>query len=116
MRLPLCLAAAFLVVGCRASDSKLGARELAIEGSLAHPWTRVDETLVAPIWLGDPERGALIAPMFRGASDGVEDYIFTPDDGDCQNARGVMRIDWDRRANTVRYQLKYKKVPVHPAV
>jgi hypothetical protein len=116
MKLPLCLAGAFLVVGCRASDGGLGSRELSIEGPLAHPWTQVDETLTGVIWLGDPERGALIAPMYRGASDGVEDYIFTPDDHDCQNARGVMRIDWDRRANTVHYQVKYKKVPVHPAV
>jgi len=46
-----------------------------------------------------------MSPMFRGTAAGIEDYVFTPDDHDCQNARGVFRIDWDKQANTVRYQL-----------
>ncbi|HEY8210471.1 MAG TPA: hypothetical protein VIG99_23475, partial [Myxococcaceae bacterium] len=79
-------------------------------------WTSADEKLVAPVWLGDEERGALISPMYRGASDGIEDYIYAPPDGDCENARGVFRIDWDSRKNTVHYALKYKKIPPHPSV
>jgi len=72
--------------------------------------------MVAPVWLGDDNRGALVAPMWRGASDGIEDYIYAPPDGDCTGARGVFRIDWDKKANTVHYQVKYKKIPPHPSI
>ncbi|HYV50236.1 MAG TPA: hypothetical protein VFA20_35520 [Myxococcaceae bacterium] len=54
--------------------------------------------------------------MYRGASDGIEDYIYAPPDGDCENARGVFRIDWNSKQNVVKYQLKYKKIPPHPSI
>ncbi|HEX9940413.1 MAG TPA: hypothetical protein VGG03_00235 [Thermoanaerobaculia bacterium] len=88
----------------------------ALDGALAPGWTQADEDMLVPVWLGDDDRGALVSPMFRGTAAGIEDYVFTPPDGDCANARGVFRIDWDKQANTVRFQLKYKKVPVRPAV
>jgi hypothetical protein len=108
---------AILLAAPLAADSPLAERpDLALDGALTPGWTQADEDLLVPVWLGDDDRGALVSPMFRGNSAGIEDYVFTPDDHDCQNARGVFRIDWDKEANTVRYQLKYKKVPVRPAV
>src|SRR5215208_4418640 len=86
--------------------------ELALDGELTPGWTQDDEDMLVPVWLGDDDRGALVSPMFRGTAAGIEDYVFTPDDRDCRNARGVFRIDWDEQANTVRFQLKYKKVPL----
>ena len=90
--------------------------EPALDGSLSPGWTQADEEMLVPVWLGDDDRGALVSPMFRGAAAGIEDYVFTPPDGDCASTRGVFRIDWDAAANTVRYQVKLKKVPVRPSV
>ncbi len=108
------LACAVLLVGCR--DGSIGVNQSAIGESINHPWNHDDDKLIAPIWSGDDDRGSLVSPMYRGASAGIEDYIFTPSDGDCANARGIFRIDWDKKKNQVHYQVKYKKVPVHPAV
>src|SRR5438045_615163 len=107
----------WFVVGCHAAGDgtpeTAASTELALNGTLDHLWTPSDDRLKAPVWLGDDDRGALISTMYRGASDGIEDYIFAPADGDCENARGVFRIDWDSKKNTVHYQLKYKKIPPH---
>src|SRR6185295_6920992 len=122
MRLPFHSASAALllfVFGCHAPEDGAGIQnssEFALEGTLDHAWTPDDDKLVAPIWLGDDNRGALVAPMYRGASDGIEDYVYAPPDGDCENARGVMRIDWNSKQNVVKYQLKYKKIPPHPSI
>jgi hypothetical protein len=110
------LAVLALLGGCQAAESRAESSQLALEGSLGQHWTPVDEALKAPIWLGDNDRGALVMPMYRGAAVGLEDYVFTPPDQDCMNARGTLRIDWNRQTNKVRYQLKYKKVPVNPDV
>lgn len=112
----LMFAGAFLLAGCQVAGSRPGSGQLALEGSLERPWTQTDEALQAPIWMGDDDIGALVMPMYRGAAVALEDYVFTPPDHDCANARGTLRIDWNRHANTVRYQIKYKKVPVHPVV
>lgn len=98
----------------REAESPFGEHELA--GALTPGWTERDEAMLVPVWLGGDDRGALLSPLFRGTAAGIEDYVFTPPDGDCKNARGVLRIDWDKAANTVRYQLKLKKVPVRPEV
>lgn len=108
---------ALLFAACNGTvDGTPESRQLALEGALHHGWTPADEKITVPVWLGDDDRGALIAPMYRGASNGIEDYVYTPPDGDCANARGVFRIDWNSRTNKVRYQLKYKKIPPHPSV
>ena len=122
MRLPFrCAVVLLLIAGgpgstAGAEEAAAAARELALDGELTPGWTQADEDLLVPVWLGDEARGALVSPMFRGAAAGIEDYVFTPPDGDCANARGVFRIDWDEQANTVRYQLKFKQVPVRPEV
>lgn len=79
-------------------------------------WTAFDESLVAPIWLGDDDQGALIAPLYRGAAVAIEDFVFVPPDHDCTDARATLRVDWDSHKNQVHYQVKYKKVPIHPSV
>jgi len=94
----------------------VGSRQHALDGALTPGWTQADEQLLIPVWMGDDDKGSLLSPMWRGAAAGIEDYVYTPPDGDCGNAKGVFRIDWDKQANTVRYQLKYKKVPVRPSV
>lgn len=122
MRLPFrCAVVVLVVAGCpvaisAAEETTASSSELALDGALTPGWTQADEDMLVPVWLGDDDRGALVSPMFRGTAAGIEDYVFTPPDGDCANARGVFRIDWDSQANTVRYQLKYKKVPVRPEV
>lgn len=113
-----CLMLAVVVVlsSCQVAESRAGMSQLVMDGSLHREWTPVDESLKAPIWMGDDDIGALVMPMFRGTAVAIEDYLFTPPDGDCGNVRGTLRIDWNSHANRVRYQIKYKNVPVHPSV
>jgi hypothetical protein len=85
-------------------------------GSSDQAWTPFDEGLVAPIWLGDDERGGLIAPLYRGAAVALEDFVFVPPDHDCTDSRATLRLEWDSRKNQVHFQIKYKKVPVRPSV
>ena len=121
MRLPFQAASAVLLLfffGCHAPEGAgtQNSSEFALEGTLDPQWTSADDQLTAPIWSGNDEEGSLLAPMYRGASDGTEDYIYAPPNGDCTDARGVFRIDWSKSANTVRYQVKYKKIPAHPSI
>lgn len=122
MKLPFrCAVVVLVAAGCpvaigAAEETAASSSELALDGALTPGWTQADEDVLVPVWLGDDDRGALVSPMFRGTAAGIEDYVFTPADHDCQNSRGVFRIDWDKQTNTVRYQLKFKKVPVRPEV
>src|SRR5262245_18653575 len=122
MKLPFRSAAVLLcLTSCHVSKEDAGrggiaasVNGIALDGSLTRGWTAADEEIRVPIWLGDEDHGALVMPMWRGAAAGIEDYIFTPKDGDCANARALFRLDWNVATNTVRYQLKFKKVPVKP--
>lgn len=102
--------------GCQQRDQEAAGEKRALTGSLDHPWNPEDERLSAPVWVGDDEEGALIAPLYRGAAVAVEDFVYVPPDADCTDARAVMRIDWSKRHNQVHYQIKFKKVPLHPSV
>ncbi|HZN92930.1 MAG TPA: hypothetical protein VFB81_09490 [Myxococcales bacterium] len=122
MKLPFRSAVVLLLLaGCNVSKegaggTAAGSQGVTLDGSLTRGWTAADEEIRVPIWLGDEDHGALVMPMWRGAAAGIEDYIFTPPDHDCANARGLFRLDWNAATNTVRYQLKFKKVPVKPEV
>src|SRR5215471_15763543 len=72
-------------------------------GSSDRAWTSFDDQLVAPIWLGDDERGALIAPLYRGAAVALEDFVFVPPDHDCTDSRATLRLEWDSHKNEVHF-------------
>ncbi len=106
-----------LALACQNAPGETNAQsQSTLSGSLSRVWTKKDDKLTAPVWLGNEDKGALIMPLWRGAATGIEDHLFTPPDGDCTDTRGLMRVDWNSEENTVRYQLKFKKVPVHPSV
>ena len=113
------LLGAFLLGSCsqRSADDVTNQRELgSTAASSNQKWTAFDDSLVAPLWLGDDDKGALIAPLYRGAAVALEDFVFSPPDHDCTDSRATLRIDWDSHKNQVHYQIKYKKVPAHPSV
>ena len=109
--------ACLLACSQRSPDDLSVQRELgSTAASSDHRWTQFDERLVAPTWSGDDDRGSLIAPLYRGAAVAMEDFVFVPPDHDCTDSRATLRIDWDSHKDQVHYQIKYKKVPVHPSV
>lgn len=79
-------------------------------------WDAADDAILAPIWIGNDSQGSLYAPLWRGAFPGLEDYIYTPANGDCRGIKGTVRVDWDSTANTVNILLKAHNLPVHPVV
>jgi hypothetical protein len=79
-------------------------------------WTEADQRVIAPRWLGDDDKGALLAPLYRGAFPGIEDLVWAPPDGDCSKRQLTVRIDWDSAANTVHYVVKGRHVDVNPTV
>src|SRR6185312_12971899 len=79
-------------------------------------WMPIDDRLLGPVWTGDDDKGAVYGPLFRGGFAGMEDYIFTPDDGDCTKMKATIRVDWDKAANTVHFLLKGVHFPQSPTV
>ncbi len=92
----------------------------AVHDSMNRPpvlhWTHEDDELLAPIWTGNDDKGSLYLPEYRGASVGIEEYVFAPASGDCRNLKGTLRVDWDSAANTVRIVAKYRGLPLKPSV
>ena len=79
-------------------------------------WTEADDTLAGPVWTGDYAEGSVYAPLWRGASSGIEDFVFAPPGGDCRGLKGTVRIDWSEAQNRVHYLLKLRGLPAHPSV
>jgi hypothetical protein len=79
-------------------------------------WTHEDDELIAPVWVGNDDKGQLYLPQWRGASVGIEEYVYAPPSGDCRNLKGTVRVDWDSAANTVRIVAKYRGLPRRPSV
>jgi hypothetical protein len=79
-------------------------------------WTHADDELIAPIWTGNDDKGSLYLPQWRGASVGIEEYVYAPQSHDCRNLKGTIRVDWDSAANTVRIVAKYRGLPRRPSV
>ncbi|HEX4446197.1 MAG TPA: hypothetical protein VH044_05660 [Polyangiaceae bacterium] len=79
-------------------------------------WTSLDDKLIGPVWSGTDAKGAVISPLFRGGFPGMEDYIFTPANGDCTKMKSTIRVDWDQAANKVTYTVKGINFPVMPTV
>lgn len=79
-------------------------------------WTEADDALAGPVWAGDYAEGSVYAPLWRGASSGIEDFVFAPPGGDCRGLKGTVRIDWSEAQNRVHYLLKLRGLPAHPNV
>lgn len=79
-------------------------------------WTDADDEIIAPIWTGNDDKGQLYLPQWRGASVGIEEYVFAPADGDCRKLKGTIRVDWDAAANSVQIVMKYRGLPRRPSV
>jgi hypothetical protein len=79
-------------------------------------WSKADDRIVAPIWLGNNNVGSLYTPLWRGGFPGMEDYVYTPPGGDCSGVKGTVRVDWDVNANTVHFLVKAKGLPSNPSV
>lgn len=117
------------LAGCQGSettpspDGPLGVSEDALtdphaacKAPAVRRWTTADEKLIAPIWIGDEEKGTVYAPLFRGALPGIEENVFTPDDHDCTKQKATVRVDWDRAADTVHFVIKGKDMVAGPSV
>lgn len=126
-------AAAVVLVACdmQAADegeATLGSERQAVEASdkgavqesLRRPpelrWTRADDELIAPVWKGNDDKGSLYLPQWRGASVGIEEYVWAPPSGDCRKLKGTVRVDWDSAANTAHIVMKYRGLPRRPSV
>ena len=79
-------------------------------------WTLADDLILAPLWKGDTEHGTLYTPLWRGSNAALEDLVYAPEDGDCSDIKGTVRIDWDKTNNTVHYLAKYRNIPVSPDI
>lgn len=113
--------AIFLATGTASADGGPGKQNLEVPLAAAKlpaipQWTQADDLILSPIWLGDNDKGTLYAPLWRGAFEGIEDYVYTPADGDCTKTKGTVRIDWDSAANTVNVLIKGKNFQVAPSV
>src|SRR5262249_48738030 len=53
-------------------------------------WTRADDDIIAPIWLGDNAKGSMYAPLWRAAAPAIEDFVPAPPDGDCRKLKGTI--------------------------
>jgi hypothetical protein len=127
------LCAAVLIAGCQRpaaigqntgalkggnSDDQLqAAAEKAIDQPANPNWAEADDVIIAPIWRGNDDKGAVYAPLFRGATPGLEERVYTPPDGDCTHApKGTVRVDWDKSTNTVSYTIKGKNFARRPTM
>jgi len=82
-------------------------------------WTPDDEALIAPVWRGTDAKGQLYVPLWRGALPGMEEWVYTPPNGDCRPdkyAKATIRLDWDQSTNTVHYLMKGVRFDPHPTV
>src|SRR5215472_15621284 len=108
-----------LTAACQAPDGteKVGKTGAAVSdednsprASLRRPpdphWTEADDAIIAPIWTGDENTGQLYTPLWRGSLPGIEELVFTPDDGDCRGRKFTIRVDWDSTADTVHFLIK----------
>jgi hypothetical protein len=109
------LAVAVLIAALAAPARAMSPAE-ALDDLPVLEWTEADEQLLAPIWRGNDDHGALFTPLYRGAFPGIEDYVYAPPDQDCSQQRATLRIDWDRTANTVHFLIKGKHFQVNPTV
>lgn len=87
-----------------------------LNGPSREEWTLADCKLLAPIWTGNDDKGQMFTPLWRSPGGGIEDFIPAPPNGNCEGLKGTVRIDWDRSANTVKYQMKYTGLPVSPTI
>jgi hypothetical protein len=79
-------------------------------------WTGVDDALVAPVWTGDYAEGSVFAPLWRGASSGIEDFVYAPPGADCRGLKGTILVEWSKTQNRVHFLLKLRGLPPHPSV
>ncbi|UQA56123.1 hypothetical protein [Polyangium aurulentum] len=79
-------------------------------------WSVFDDAVLAPVWLGDDDRGTLYTPLWRGCNGAIEDLVYAPPDGDCRKIKGTARVDWDKAANTVHFTIKFRGVPPSPTI
>ena len=79
-------------------------------------WTGVDDALVAPVWTGDYAEGSVFTPLWRGASSGIEDFVYAPPGADCRGLKGTVLVDWSKSQNRVHFLLKLRGLPPHPSV
>jgi hypothetical protein len=86
------------------------------EPSPSDRWTERDDAVLAPEWAGDYNEGSVFAPLWRGASSGIEDFVYSPPGGDCSPVKGTIRVDWSKTQNRVHFSLKVRAAPPHPAV
>jgi hypothetical protein len=84
--------------------------------SSSDQWTGLDDALLAPEWTGDYDEGSLFAPLWRGASSAIEDFVYAPPGGDCRPLKGTVRVDWSKAQNRVHFSLKVRAAPLHPVV
>jgi hypothetical protein len=132
MRQVSLVAAALLLFACDVrtvdDDKSLGSSSEALDSSaqgavnesLRHApslrWSKADDELIAPTWRGNDDKGTLYLPQWRGASVGIEEYVWAPPSGDCRKLKGTIRVDWDSAENTVRIVAKYRGLPKRPNV
>lgn len=92
----------------------------AIVASLKKPWkpkwSKIDDEIIAPVWVGDFDKGQMFSPLWRGNSPAIEDYVPAPPDGDCSKLKCTVRIDWDKAKNDVAYHIKCKGLMYKPAI
>jgi hypothetical protein len=82
-------------------------------------WTRDDDLLIAPVWRGSDAKGQMYTPLWRGALPGMEEWVYTPPNGDCRQdkwAKATVRIDWDQSTNSVHVLIKGVRFDPHPSV
>lgn len=79
-------------------------------------WTALDDSIVGPVWVGDYDEGSVYTPLWRGASSGIEDFVYAPPGADCRGLKGTVRVDWSKTKNRVHYLLKLRGLPPHPEV
>ena len=117
------------LAGCQGSsespsaDGPLGTSEDALTNPNAasrapaiRRWTLADELIIAPIWVGDEDKGTLYTPLFRGALPGIEELVYAPRSGDCRRPKATVRVDWDKAADTVRFIIKGHDMDAGPSV
>ena len=79
-------------------------------------WTDADEAVIAPVYVGNDDKGAMLVPQWRGSGSAIEEYVYAPPDHDCRKLKGTVRVDWDSSTNKVRLIAKYRGLTPHPSV
>lgn len=79
-------------------------------------WTKADELVLAPVYIGDDNKGSMLVPQWRGSGAAIEEYVYAPPDHDCRKLKGTVRVDWDSSKNEVRVIAKYVGLTPHPSV